>query len=44
MNQLRWGYPVELCGPTARSPLARWPLAQRSLSQPVGSGYDGYIW
>jgi len=44
MNQLRWGYPVE---PTwTYSPVSTGPLAAGTvlLSQPVSSGYNGYIW
>jgi len=44
MNQLRWGYPVE---PTwTYSPVSTGPLEAGTvlLSQPVSSGYNGYIW
>jgi hypothetical protein len=44
MNQLRWGYPVEPVW--AYSPVSTGPLAAGTvlLSQPVSSGYNGYIW
>jgi len=44
MNQLRWGYPVEPIW--TYSAIATGPLAAGTvlLSQPVSSGYNGYIW
>jgi len=44
MNQLRWGYPVEPIW--TYSAVSTGPLAAGAvlLSQPVGSGYNGYIW
>jgi len=44
MNQLRWGYPVEPIW--TYSPVSTGPLAAGTvlLSQPVSSGYNGYIW
>jgi len=44
MNQLRWGYPVE--PKWTYSPVSTGPLAAGTvlLSQPVSSGYNGYIW
>jgi hypothetical protein len=44
MNQLRWGYPVEPIW--TYSAVSTGPLAAGTvlLSQPVSSGYNGYIW
>jgi len=44
LNQLRWGYPVEPVW--AYSAVSTGPLAAGTvlLSQPVSSGYNGYIW
>jgi len=44
LNQLRWGYPVEPIW--TYSAIATGPLAAGTvlLSQPVSSGYNGYIW
>jgi hypothetical protein len=44
MNQLRWGYPVEPIW--TYSPVSTGPLSAGAvlLSQPVSSGYNGYIW